>query len=107
MKHLRRIRDWEGSSLEFRLKLNADSWFWMVELSVPELFSANKRKIAEIILDAETRPKTSRDFKNFHFVRLPGYFAFYLKGPARNPTYGLFPCALKSHVELYGCEENS
>ena len=81
--------------------------FWMVELSVPELFSANKRKVGEVVLRAEISPTTRRDFKNLLLARVPGFFAVYVDGPPSNPRYEFLPCRLKSHVELYGCEEAS
>jgi len=104
-EHLRKVRDWERRRT-FKIKVEPESWLWMVELSVPELFPANRRKVGEVILLAEKQPQHYRDFKNFLFARVPGFFAFYLRGQAPTPIYEFVPCALRSHVELYGCEEN-
>jgi hypothetical protein len=105
--HLKKIRDWENNKLDISEVFAPNNWFWMVELSVPELFSANRRKVAEVILKASIEPKTFRDFKNFVFARLPGYFALNIKGGAANPRYSFIPSTLRSHVELYGCEETN
>lgn len=103
--HLGRIRDWKRNGLGFDLKFKPEGWVWMVELSVPELFPANRRKVGEVILRAEKEPKPYRDFQNFILARLPGYFALYRGGNASNPNYRFIPCGLESHVELYGCED--
>ena len=42
--------------------------FWVVEISLPELFPANKRKLGEIILNASTKDKTLKD--TFVFARI-------------------------------------
>jgi hypothetical protein len=78
---------------------------WMIELSVPNLFSANKRKVGEVLLRAEVVAKPKRDFSNFLLARLPGYFALYDGGGAVKPKYQFIPSGAPSHVELYGCEE--
>lgn len=104
--HLRKISDWAREKLEFTFSLEPKSFFWMVELSVPELFSANKRKVGEVVLRAESAPTSHRDFKNLLLARVPGFFAVYVGGPPSSPRYDFVPCRLQSHVELYGCEES-
>ena len=47
---------------------------WMIELSLPELFSANLRKVGEVLVRAELLPATDRDLTSFVLARLPGYF---------------------------------
>ncbi len=104
-EHLHRISDWNHKKLEFSFSFEPDSFFWIVELSVPELFSANRRKVGEVVLRAEATPTSTRDFKNLVFARVPGFFAFYVGKSPSDPPYEFLPCRLKSHVELYGCEE--
>lgn len=104
-EHLSKIRDWDKNQLKFLLPIDDDWWLWIVELSVPELFSANLRKVGEVVLRAEYKPTHFRDFKTFLFARVPGFFAFYVSGEPQNPDYEFIPCDLTSHVELYGCEE--
>jgi len=104
-RHLNKIRDWAQDRLEATLTIEPDSFLWMVELSIPELFPANRRKVGEVVLRAESTPTHTRDFKNLLLARVPGFFAVYLGGPSSNPRYAFLPCRLQSHVELYGCEE--
>jgi hypothetical protein len=85
-------------------KMLPDERIWMVELSVPELFSANLRKVGEVLLRAEVSPSADRDLASFVMVRLPGYFALYAGGSAANPRYHFIPSGAEGHVELFGCE---
>ena len=107
--HLGKVRDWDRSRLKPRLTSVFDTVsedaFWMVELSVPELFSANRRKVGEILLRSDVDPGQKRDFRMFAFARLPGYFAFLKGDDPSKPQYEFVPTGLRGHVELYGCEE--
>lgn len=113
LDHLQEIRGWEPSE-----KID-DDWFvilpnlfqklkkqrlWMIELSIPDLFSTNQRKVGEVILNAEVKAKEERDFANFLLARLPGDFYFYQKSTGK-PDFALFPSGIRSHVMLYGCKE--
>jgi len=104
-EHMANISDWQRRKLSYDFLAKRDRWLWMIELSVPELFPANRRKVGEVILEAEVNSQSYRDFKNFLFARLPGYFAMYRKGGPAKPVYDFIPCNLINHVELYGCEE--
>ena len=75
---------------------------WLIELSVPELFSANRRKVGEVLLRADVDPGIKRNFNNFVIARLPGNFVLYDGGGPSNPRYTFIPSGAKSHVELYG-----
>lgn len=107
--HLGKVRDWDRSRLKSHLTAVFDAvsedHFWMVELSVPELFSANRRKVGEILLRSDVDPGQKRDFRMFVFARLPGYFAFLKGDDPSKPQYEFVPTGLRGHVELYGCEE--
>ncbi len=107
--HLENLEDWEGvklpeSFVKVLRELLKGSIFWMVELSVPELFSANLRKIGEVLIRADCEPTSNRDLSAFFLARLPGYFALYQSGDAQNPKYKFFPNHLRSHVPLAHCE---
>lgn len=116
-RHLEKVKSWRFESFpEWLIKIMrqfSDSNVWMIELSVPELFSANRRKIGEILIRAEEQANTARDFKNFLFARLPGCFVF-LKEEEEDqvfdpsqPQFLFLPINIDDHVELFGCEENS
>jgi hypothetical protein len=108
--HLKRISDWEGERISQQFIAGIGAWvagetLWMIELSIPELFSANKRKVGEVLLRADYKPGTNRDLMSFFFARLPGCFALYESGGASRPKYRFFPSGAEGHVELFGCED--
>ena len=105
--HLAAVRGWSGAQISKPL-LNAlenltDEWFWLVELSVSELFAANKRKIGEVLIRATVEYDSQRPFDSFVIARLPGYFALYNENTA---NFAFVPSGVEDHVELFGQEEN-
>jgi len=110
-EHLERIRDWDHKGVSAQIVDELKSAFteklWMVELSVPELFSANRRKVGEVLLRAQIRSGERRDFKSFVLARVPGYFALYVGGDPGSPRYQFIPSGTSGHVELFGCEETA
>jgi len=109
VKHLAKVSDWAGclfSRNEIQaLSALSKEKLWMIELSVPELFSANRRKVGEVLIRAEMPPSNTRDFSTFVLGRLPGYFAIYTGGGSSNPLYQFIPNGVSGHVELFGCED--
>jgi hypothetical protein len=108
--HLAKVRDWDGEPLRADLisALRANllkEHLWMIELSVPELFSANLRKVGEVLVRAEVLPAVKRDLGSFILARLPGYFALLAGGSPSNPQYQFIPSGAEGHVELIGCED--
>ena len=76
IQHWSNVSDWENESEDKQLCSVLSKYLprkiWVIEVSVPELFSANQRKIAEIVLNAIKIPTSSRDFSLFVCVRVPG-----------------------------------
>jgi hypothetical protein len=110
--HLSKIRDWHGNKINPTLinlfkKILTESHLWLIELSIPELFSANQRKIGEVLIRADCAPNTTRDFKNFIIARVPGHFAAYESGDEQNPKFKFIPCGANDHTELFGCENEA
>jgi hypothetical protein len=107
--HLAKVKDWQGKpvreTLIRDLKANlTKERLWMIELSVPELFSANLRKVGEVLIRAELLPAVDRDLASFVLARLPGYFALLEGGAPADPQYQFIPSGAEGHVELIGCE---
>lgn len=107
--HLREMEGWGAEKLSSKVVNSIDEFlktvsdlFWMVEVSHPELFPANHRKLGEILLDASIKPNTTRDFKNFVLARLPENFYFLSNtNQPSGPTFVDFPSPIKDHAEIY------
>lgn len=110
IRHLETISDWDNKQvyrylLPLLRKFLTDEYYWLIELSLPELFSANRRKVGEVLLRAENGFSGKLDFKNFALARLSDQFVFYEDGDIHNPKYSFAPSGTQGHVELFGCEE--
>jgi hypothetical protein len=99
------MRDWRWNR-ESRPFLDAfrtylSSHLWVVEISLPELFPINRRKLGEIVLDATFPPKANRDYKTFQFARFPGSY-FFIKRVRKDgaPEFLSLPSSIKSHTPL-------
>jgi hypothetical protein len=106
-EHWSRLRDWndnlEDPSLCRALCQALPPKIWLVEVSVPELYSANLHKLGEIILNAGIQTTSERDFSQFICGRLPG--SVLLLSPdstAGKPLFADFPSRLTSHTPLFG-----
>jgi hypothetical protein len=107
LEHLRSMEDWDfrkeaDNTIEaFESSVSGDK-FWMVEVSVPEVFPTNKRKLGEILLDASTALSAETDGISFILARFPGAFVFFEELDSNgDPTFALSPSNLRSHVPLY------
>jgi len=110
VQHLEMGRDWDHHRFDKKqldaLRAARPQRVWMVELSVPELFSANRRKVGEVLLLADVAPSTKRDFGNFLLARIPGYFVLHAGGTATNPQYNLFSTGVEGHFPLFDCKDS-
>jgi len=106
LDHLEAIKDWEGHSMKKVLvdafeKYMEDEPYWLVELSIPELFPANKRKIGEVLIRGNEEFNPSTPFDNFVMARLPKYFVLYSNGSDAETNFEFIPSEINGHVELY------
>jgi len=105
--HLRGLRDWDnnGENPELCKLLGQEmpEYIWAVEVSTPQLFPANERKLGEIVLDA-TRDLDLTDDASvnevFIFARLPGVYLLGGEISNGNPQFTPVPSQLLSHTEL-------
>ncbi|MDP2106919.1 MAG: hypothetical protein Q8J76_13065, partial [Desulfobulbaceae bacterium] len=107
IRHLGTVRSWEGNSVNTDLLTAirnnlSDDHVWLVELSVSELFAANKRKVGEVLIRATIEHNPECLFKSFVIARLPGYFALYND---ESSHFAFVPSGIEDHIELYGQEE--
>ena len=107
--HLLHSRDWHYNSEEKQIcrsiRDNVPEHLWVVEVSLPELFPANQRKLGEIVLDATKEPSRGLDFRSFLFGRFPGRFLFLKRTRLDgSPEFISVPSGLKSHTPLYAAD---
>ena len=104
IEHLTSMRDWHNRRFPTSIRQLSEflsAQIWMIEISLPELFPINKRKLGEIVLDATKKPKHFRDYETFPFARFPCHF-FFLSGKEKGePKFFHFPSRIESHTELY------
>jgi hypothetical protein len=88
--HLRLIRDREGLALEARAFGLAETvvpdHFWITEFTLPDLYTANRRKLGELLCSAHDpdADEPSGGMPEFLLLRLPGFII--VKGPCCEPT---------------------
>lgn len=112
IEHLGKLVDWDFAPIRQTALEALRGWpdlprgkAWLVELSVPELFSANRRKVAEILIRADREPGSQCDFRNYVLARVPGYFVIHT-GEADEPNYRFIASGAQGHVPLFGCESD-
>jgi len=105
--HIRSLADWEGrtenAELCDLLEAEMPAFVWAVEVSTPQLFPANERKLGEIVLDA-TRPLNLQDetaiFDSFILSRLPCTYLFGGDITHGTPQFTAVPSQIESHTNL-------
>jgi hypothetical protein len=101
IQHLATERDWTGH-LERRditdiLAKQLPSMLWVVEISIPQLFPANERKLGEIVLNGGTGILANQSNRShFLLARLPSLL-FFSRG---NNDFLTIPSNLTSHVSV-------
>jgi hypothetical protein len=110
LSHLRSMSDWEdkkeSTELCDLLGSKMPDLLWVVEVSTPQLFPANKRKLGEIVFDGTgtiRNPDGSLNHDMFYLARIPG--AYMLGGNLDEngvPEFTSIPSYLDSHTALIG-----
>ena len=97
-QHLEGLLDWEGLSLEPTLcegfVSTLPDYFWVAELSAPELFTATRHKFGEFIIAADKPHAT--DLSLLLAARLPGYILMRANGKLEVKA-----TALAGHTPLF------
>jgi len=105
IRHLINERDWEQHAESDKiinvLSRTLPKNLWVVEVSIPELFPANERKLGDIVLNGGIKINSDKkDRSNFMFVRLPSIYLFDLAPAQKKPNFRSYPSALVSHFPL-------
>ena len=118
LQHLKDSVDWEyrhedSQTLEGFGRLGLPKMFWVVEISLPQLFPANERKIGEVVIDATDsrvvdaiyNPKlTPILISAVKWIRLPGNYYFADAACPEDNDDGIFfssaPSSFESHLPV-------
>ena len=106
LKYLKNSEDWERNSEENEIvEMLADvlpKCIWVIEISLPQLFPANERKIGEVILNPYVAPKPEQDvdFDLFLLARLPCCYFFLDSIKGNTPEFLLLRSQIQSHMPL-------
>jgi len=109
--HLAEVRGWKikqripQALLQPLREALGDDSYWMVEMSIPELFASNLRKIGEVILNPRLKPEPNRDFSSFVLARIPGQFALLGNRESDEPEFRFVPSGVDSHVSVFGRDD--
>lgn len=105
--HLSSLVGWQGDRESEQvcifLSENLPKNVWVVEVSTPQLFPANERKVGEIVIDATKNimSDTTSPYDVFVFARLPG--GYYLGGEVDEggiPCFTFVESNIISHTDL-------
>ncbi|NOZ87478.1 MAG: hypothetical protein GXP49_14645 [Deltaproteobacteria bacterium] len=106
LKQLKSKADWDGKREDKDIvglleNLLPDN-MWVVEISLPQLFPANERKIGEVLLNpyvpVDAEPDV--DFKLFLMARLPGQYFFLNSLRTTTPDFLRISSTIQSHMPL-------
>jgi hypothetical protein len=105
--HIRNLKDWDGNSeskdaIELFNK-NLPEAFWVVEVSIPQLFPANESKLGDIVINGQIELDLNDIYRHLLYVRLPGAYYMLSKtstGDTSDIYFKDFPSNLTSHVPV-------
>jgi len=98
LQHLEQLTDWLGHPLEPRVRVELQArlpdYFWMAELSAPELFTATRHKFGELLISAD-KPHAA-DLSLLLAARLPGSVL-----TRANGKFEVLQTGLEGHTPLF------
>jgi hypothetical protein len=100
LEHLRASRAHDGSSLsdqEIGLLNELPEWFWMVEISLPQLYTGNRSKLGEVLINANQEPDPADIARSVLAVRLPSILIRREGSGAIN----WFPTSMMAHSPIF------
>lgn len=102
--HLKTQEDWEGN-VEFDTNItmleDLPDHLWIVEISIPQLFPANERKLGEIVLNGHINfEEGETGEESLVFVRLPGLYFLPLVDTYGSPDFLSIPSNINTHLRV-------
>ena len=75
---------------------------WMIEVSIPELFPANYRKLGEMLLDAQIRLEHYPSYEELWLLaRFPGLYLINNNPTPGAASFSKMASKMESHTPLY------
>lgn len=116
VSHLSNMRDWSGHSMKIfnnNIMEMLPGLLWMIELSIPEVFSTNYGKLGEILLpgdvflsviDNQQHENDTPYLDKVAFARFPGVAIISTRQDeqSKRNSFVDIPCDITEHVPLYG-----
>ncbi len=103
--HLRGSKGWQDEIIDPKvldvLENGLKGYYWVVEISLPELFPANRRKLGEIVLNAEVELSKELDLSTYVLARLPGQFYFFGLDENSKIFVQKRDCGIKTHSRVF------
>lgn len=103
--HLGTVADWkerrEDAEIVAALASFLPEKLWMTEVSIPDLFSTNLRKLGELLLDGALTVSDKPDYSKFVLGRFPGRYVFFERLDGRkHPHFLTTESRIESHTPL-------
>jgi len=106
ISHLSSVQDWDGNienpDIPALLTKFLPEKIWMIEISLPQLFPANERKLGEVVLNPfiPFDAKKPINFNHFLFARVPGLYFFVKEVVSGKPEFMSIPGRIASHTSV-------
>jgi hypothetical protein len=102
ISHISNVQDWDSNSefihtIDLFSKRLPES-FWVVEISIPQLFPANERKLGEILINGQVELNINDIYRNLLYIRLPG--GYYMLNYPSSTDVKYFPSNFISHLPV-------
>ena len=106
INHLSSIQDWDGNfenpEIPALLTKLLPEKIWIIEISVPQLFPANERKLGEVVLNPfiPFNAKQPINYSHFLFARVPELYFFVKEVVSGKPEFMSIPSQIVSHTKV-------
>ena len=102
IEHVGTLRGWDSKTVPVKLLSALGEMLkgnlWVVEISLPELFPANRRNLGEIILNPLS---TGKDLSCFLFARILDKIYFFAPDSSSKLSLISYDAGIDTHTELY------
>jgi len=106
ISHLSGVKDWDGNvenpDIPDLLTTLLPEKIWMIEISLPQLFPANERKLGEVVLNPFVSFDSRKpiNYSHFLFARVPELYFFVKDVVSGKPEFMTIPSQITSHTKV-------